>query len=360
MHRLFTRMRWQSRVYKSNTCAEFHLAWHRRSTCELGVNRVISHRQVGSQVTASTLKAFSIWVLAIICMDAAAAPTSGTQPSQSQLVFEQSILTRAIGIEAPDKLVGLLDTMPLGVVPRDAESSKTRSALWSLFFGGSLSALARALSPQPFIVFYNPIADIAVIQGCKVDPVTRIMLCTQACAMPAEVLSGESTGVNPRWLASSSPTEALQRIAGARMRAFTLANPESSPETSFWRRTYCSVENQSAAENRLISLAMSSGSFDVKGFRKGAGHYIAQALSKAAAQHGGAPKGTADEVIRVLEHLNEMKMSGAIAGSKGSWMIFLTEKKDGSHLAVFNISTSPAGALQIESAHLLSVAMQEH
>src|SRR6185312_4607525 len=117
---------------------------------------------------------------------------------QQQLVLEQSILTRAIGIEVPEKLSGLLDTMPSGVISRDARSRRTRSALWALFFSGSLSKLARASSPQPFIVFYNPIADIAIIQGCKIDPVTRIMLCTQACAMPAEILSGESPGLSPR------------------------------------------------------------------------------------------------------------------------------------------------------------------
>ena len=143
------------------------------------------------------------------------------------------------------------------------------------------------------------------------------------------------------------------------MRAFALANPESSPETAFWRRTYCSVEYQSVAENRLISLAMSSGRFDVKGFRKGAGHYIAQSLSKAGAPHSGVRPETADEVIRVLEHLNEMKMSGAIARKTGGWVVYLSEKQNGAHLAVFNISSSPDGALQIESARLLNIAVQE-
>src|ERR1017187_7165744 len=71
------------------------------------------------------------------------------QQNQSQLVLEQSVLTRAIGIEAPDKLVGLLDTMPSGVVPRDTKSTKTRSALWSLFFSGTMTKLARVPSPQP-------------------------------------------------------------------------------------------------------------------------------------------------------------------------------------------------------------------
>jgi len=283
----------------------------------------------------------------------------GTQ-SQATLVLEQSILTRAIGIEAPSKLVGLLDTMPSGVVPRDAKSAKTRSALWSLFFSGTMTKLARVPSPQPFIAFYNPIADVAVIEGCKVDPVTRVMLCTQACAVPGEVLSGESLESNPRWFISSDPIEAFQRIAGAQMRAFKAANPEASPETSFWRRTYCSADNQSAAENRLISLAMSSGKFEEKQFREAAGHYVAQAMRTAATQQSNSSRGMADDVITVLEHLKEMAMSGAIARANGGWLIFLTEKQNGSHIAIFNTSVGPDGVLKIDSIRLLNVSTKDH
>ena len=144
------------------------------------------------------------------------------------------------------------------------------------------------------------------------------------------------------------------------MRAFEQANPAMSPETSFWRRTYCSVENQSAAENRLISLAMSSGKFEEKRFREAAGHYVAHAMRTAATQQGGSAKGTQDSVLSVLEHLREMTMSGAIARAKGGWTIFLTEKQNGWHIAVFNLSADPDGALKIESARLLIISTIEH
>lgn len=279
------------------------------------------------------------------------------KPSQPQLVLEQSILTRAIGIEAPDKLAGLLDTMPSGVIPRDAKSGKTRAAIWSLFFSGSMTKLARVPSPQPFIAFYNPLADVAVIEGCKVDPVTRVMLCTQACAVPGEVLSAEPVASKPRWLVSSEALGTLQHIAATRMRAFGEAQPASSPETFFWRRTYCSPENQNAAEGRLISLVSASAKFDETKFREGAARYLAQALTDAAArQKSGAPPAKADGVITLLDHLSEMVMSGAIMRSPIGWKIFMSEKQNGWKLAVLDASAGSDGALKIDGARFVEIS----
>jgi hypothetical protein len=280
-------------------------------------------------------------------------PDKGARPSQPQLVLEQSILTRAIGIEAPDKLAGLLDTMPPGVVLRDAKSAKARAALWSLFFRGSMTKLARVPSPQPFILFYNPIADVAVIEGCKVDPVTRVMLCSQACAFPGEVLDGELVATSPSWRLSSDPFETLQRIASSRVRAFGTANPASSPETSFWRRSYCSAENQTASEKRLISLATISAKFDKKQFFEAMYHYLANSLRNTAAQHAGSTKPAPDSVVTLLTR--RYAMAGAVQQATGSWSIFFTEKQNGWHTAALTASAGPNGKLKLENARFLKL-----
>ena len=304
------------------------------------------------------------YVFSLLCYGALAlnpclgADVSNTRlhPSQPQIVLEQSILTRAIGIEAPSKLVGLLDTMPLGVVPRDTMSAKARAALWSLFFRGSMTKLARVPSPQPFIAFYNPIADVAVIEGCRVDPVTRVMLCAQACAIPGEIFEGESAELQPRWMGSSDPMSTMQRIAGARMHAFAAANPASSPETSFWRRSYCSAENQNTAEKRLIALANSTGRIDVKHFREAAYHYLAYAIRKAAAQQRASTKPAPDGMVMILTHLKEMTMSGAIQPRAGGLAIFLAEKRSGWHIAVLTASANPNGTMTLENARFLAIS----
>jgi hypothetical protein len=289
------------------------------------------------------------------------APSQGALPAQSEFVLEQSILTRALGIEEPEKLLGLLDTMPAGVVPRDTKWTKPRAALWSLFFSGSMTKLARLLSSQPLIAFYNPIVDVAVIEGCKVDAVTQVTRCAQACAVPGEVLAGEQASAKPpKWLLSIDPTGALVLNAGARMRAFGVAQPAASAESADWQRSFCSRENQSASEKRLIALAMSSGKFDDRRFRQAAGHYVAQAMRTTSKQQSGAAPGIADNVVTVLEHLKELRMSGAIAGAQGGWLVFLGEKRSGWHLAVLGVSSDSAGKLEIESAHLLAISTGEH
>jgi hypothetical protein len=280
------------------------------------------------------------------------------QPSPAQLVLRQSILTRAIAIEAPDKLTGLLDTMPSGVLPREAKSARTRAALWSLFFSGSMTKLARVPSPQPFIAFYNPFADVALIEGCKVDPLTRVMLCTQACAVPGELLTGDTVGLRPSWIGSSDPVKALQRTAGERMRAFGEAHPVASPETSFWRRTYCSSESQSTSEKRLISLANSTAQLDGKKFREAGYHYLATAIRKAAARQTEPGQSTPDGVVAVLTHLREASLGGALQARPGTWEVFLTEKQNGWHIAVLTANASPNGTWVLQSAEFLRIAVR--
>jgi len=273
-------------------------------------------------------------------------------------VLEQSILTRAIGIEAPDRLAKLIDTMPSGVISRDAKSAKTRSALWSLFFSGSMTKLARVASARPFIAFYNPIADIAVIQGCYVAPKTGVLQCTEACAVPGEAFSGESVQASPRWMVSRDPIQSLETIAGARMRAFAATNPASSSDPVSSHVSYCSSRTQRTSEDRLISLAATSQKFDERRFREAAGRYVAQAMGAVTSQRGGSNV-TADRVITVLEHLNEMTMSGAIVSANGGWILFLSEKQNGWRMAALNISSGPDGMLKIESAQLLRISTKE-
>jgi hypothetical protein len=285
--------------------------------------------------------------LLLLLTGACYAPLAYCQQNQSQLVLEQSILTRAIGIEAPSKLVGLLDTMPLGLVPRDKKSAKLRSDLWSLFFRGSMTKLARVPSPQPFILFYNPIADVAAIQGCKIDPVTRVMLCTQACAVPGEVLVGELPGSSPRWLVSSDPIVTLQRIAGARMRAFVDANPAGSPEVVYWRRNYCSSELQSASEKRLVALAAIVGKVDPRKILAASADYVRNSAEHQNARLSSNTGNKPDVVIDLLAHLKDLSVSGAASGPTGNWIIFWTPKHNGWHDAALFLATKPDGSMRI-------------
>lgn len=291
-----------------------------------------------------------------VCLAAIGAPGPGTVP-QSQLVLEQAVLTRALGIEAPNNLTGLLETMPAGSIARDNDSKKLRVALWSLFFSGSMTKLARVLSPQPFFVFYNPIADVALIQGCRVDPESRKMLCGQACAVPGEVLSSEAVGARPRWLISSDPVGTLEKLAESRMRTFAAANPANSPEVAFWRRTYCSPDNQSTSEKRIVALVQSAARFDQKHFVTAAGQYVIGALKASAqAQTAGKPKAKADDVVTVLEHLNELVLAGAIERANGGWIIFMSEKTNGWRAVAISAIAGPDGALTLDGARLLNIS----
>jgi hypothetical protein len=285
-----------------------------------------------------------------------AAVTTGRQQNQSRLVLEQSILTRAIGIEAPNRLVELLDTMPSGVVPRDATSAKTRAALWSLFFHGSMTKLARVPSPLPLIAFYNPIADVAVIQGCKVNPVSRAVSCPQACAVPGEVLSGEPPGLSPSWVISSEPIEAVQRITGGRMRAFAATNPAGSPEVVHWRDSYCSSEFQTTAERRLISLASMVGQIDPHKILAAGIDYVTTSAKIQAAKHSTNVPDKPDTVIDLLAHLKELSISGAATGPAGNWIIFWTPKHNGWHDAVLYLATKADGSMRILGGRAITLS----
>jgi hypothetical protein len=275
---------------------------------------------------------------------------------RSEFILDQSILTRAVGIERPSALMSLLDSMPPGLLPRDANSRKLRAAVWSLFFRGSMTKLARVPSRRPFIVFYNPIADVAVIEGCVVDPKTNRTSCQRACAIPGEILTKSPASSRPSWLLSRNPITALQAFAGARMRAIGLANPVASQKTVQWQRIFCSEKNQRSSEKRLISLAMSSRKFDARKFREAAGHYIAHAIRNASEPQ---LAGSKDDIVSVLAHLNELKMSAAIPVPQGGWLVFLTQKRSGWHMAVLGASSDGAGKMIIASARLLSISTKE-
>jgi hypothetical protein len=219
-----------------------------------------------------------------------------------------------------------------------------------------MTKLARVPSAQPLIVFYNPIADVAVLQGCKVDPVTRAMLCAQACAVPGEVLSGEAPGLSPRWVISSDPVEALQRITGARMREFAAANPAGSPEVVHWRHSYCSSEFQTASEKRLISLAAIVGRVDPRKILAAGVNYVTNSVKVQAAKRSANAPDEPDTVIDLLAHLKELSISGAATGPTGNWIIFWTPKHNGWHDAVLYLATKSDGSMRILGGRAITLS----
>jgi hypothetical protein len=289
-------------------------------------------------------------------------PLSPAVPFKSQPaeIIQKAVLTRALGIEGPKALASMLDTMPVGVLAHDQASSDKRWMLWSEFFKGSLTKLGNIDSRSPLIVFYNPMMDVAVFQGCEYPTGTAAPVCQRLCAAPGEVLEGTEAARIPGWLKQGDVLKALQVNTAIRMTAFERYHPSNSKDAQLWDKGLCSSKLQSIAELRLLETTTAITRLTVKRLTEAVARYV-RVTAKEARGHTvkGSKKREPDPVIELLAHLDTLSLSAAIPSSDHGWLVFLTPRHTGWILAVVVLEGAPNGQLTIRGARLLSLSSKQ-
>lgn len=296
---------------------------------------------------------------------AAVAPPPSSSPagpfqSQPAEIIQKAVLTRALGIEEPKALASMLDTMPVGVLAHDEASSDKRGMLWSEFFKGSLTKLGSIDSRSPLIVFYNPMMDVAVFQGCEYPTGTASPVCQRLCAAPGEVLEGTQATRTPGWLRQGDVLKTLQVNTAIRMTAFERDHPSHSETNEHWDKGLCSSKLQSIAELRLLETTTAITQLNVKRLTEAVARYVRVTAKEA---HGHTVKGSKrrvpDPVMELLAHLDTLSLSAAIPSSDHGWLVFLTPRHTGWKLAVVVLDGASNGQLTIRGARLLSLSSKQ-
>ena len=276
--------------------------------------------------------------------------TAPTSPDPRKALIDAAT-TRALGIESPAAIRLQLDAMPVGVLDRNPDAQQYRETLWSLFFKGSLLKLGDLASERPLALLYNPLLDIALVQGCEVAANGQPVKCDTLCALPGEALAGGAvTPAGPDWLVADDPLLQLQQLTSTRVRSFEQAHPPDGANAAPWREDYCKEKLQTAAELRLIAGAGALSGLDSTAFQVAIADYIQKAASKA----GQSDSANDDVVLQLLLNASELSLAGAVPLGDQGWLVFLMPNRNGWRQAVLQLSKAPDGRLAIEGAHLMS------
>jgi hypothetical protein len=280
-----------------------------------------------------------------------------TVPPKSDISYPRAFLrqvvtTRALAIESPASIAIQLDTMPTGNFNRARELAAYRQTRWSLFFKGTLVKLGRTASTEPLAVFYNPILDVAVIEGCGASNPGSSSTCQSLCAIPGETLSSDPIkSAVPSWLSATDPLQELSRIAGARMLAFEKAHPPNATDTVRWETSYCSRQLQSAAEARIARANANLADLDVGSLSDSISEYLKHAQAFGA--HNAAAN---DIVLPFLMRLPYLSLSGAVETGDQGRIVFLTPKHTGWRQAALILQSDAKGKLTILGVRLLKIS----
>jgi hypothetical protein len=273
---------------------------------------------------------------------------------QPGVVLQNAVLTRALGIESPRAITPQLDAMPKGVITRDQSTLPQRLTIWSFFLKGTLIKLGRLNSPNPVIVFYNPLVDVALVQGCHYD--RAVIKCDQACALPGESMDNLKAARVPAWLLEKLPMDAFERTAGIRMAVFERDQPADATVSDDWRSKYCSEHLQSEAELRILDAYTLLSGLDRPALTAAIAGYVRQHLPMLAKSQVRAPKRRLDPTLTVLTHLGDFSLSGFLSPTDRTSLVFLTPKKTGWHQAVLKVWKQPTGALEIRGIRVLQLS----
>lgn len=269
--------------------------------------------------------------------------------------IKRAVLIRALGIEAPDRILSVLDRMPAGVLPRDAKSVKARLALWSLFFKGTMTELGRLSSPDPLILYYNPIDDVGLLLGCRYSPKTGKPSCEEACAFPGEAMQGAQPFQMPPWLLETQPFAAFLRNGDLRLATFVHAEPPKGKFSTAWPKTYCAPQLQAAAEARLLASAHAMAHLNA--------HQLQAAVVRYLKAHGvrnshgdSAPKrnSSVGRTVGLMLNLADYSLSAGLPLPHQKWVVFLTPRVNGWGDAALLLDQNRSGSLSVRGTRFFA------
>lgn len=268
--------------------------------------------------------------------------------------------TRALGVEAPAALASALDAMPPSSISRGPEDRAQRLSGWQMFFRGSLLKLGRLSSATPLALHYNPILDVALVQGCDHRVGTDVVEgCQKMCAVPGEVLSDANVlDIGPEWLSQSNPMEGLAVSARTRVDAFEVAHPADSGDLPGWQEQFCRPDWQEIAEQRVLHGLIALHNVDVVGL----GGAIARYADERGTADPPAPSGVRETRLDyLLSNLSSFVPTGAVELPGERQLIFFTPRTTGWYaVAVLTGAkvTTPEAGRQLLDATTISFARE--
>jgi hypothetical protein len=318
----------------------------------------MSNRILIALLTVSTLLGGGVatrFLLVHPSLAAASAVASHNQPivaakatAWNRRLVAQSVLTRTLAIEDPMTISRQADSMPEGLLARDPSTRLQRGTLWSFFFKGTLTKLVLANSPEPLILYYNPILDAAVVEGCH--QTGQSFVCDELCAFPGEAIEGVKPSRMPSWYAAPSPLEALRRLAAQRLTSMAAVQ---SGTVATWKQRLCSRDHQSAAETRLLDSFINVTHLDLRGLANAITVYLVdQARADRAAAQVTSRR---DPAARILANLETLSISGALPLGKNAWVVFLTPKRTGWLQSAVLFKETAAGRMKVQSAAVFDI-----
>lgn len=271
--------------------------------------------------------------------------------SDVRVTLREAVTTRALAVEAVGVIEPLLQSMPIGVMARDPVSLHRRQLAWSVFFRGTLLKLGQMQSTTPLALHYNPLLDVAVIQGCNLGR-GGLTQCTKLCAFPGETLAGTTPASVPSWFAGtdSDPLKRMSDLAASRVRSFARNYPVDSTNAVPWRKKYCSSALQSIAELRIAQGLLSMSKLQPERLGSGVRDYL-----RSSSGTGANPRKSQDaELHGLLENLSALSLSGAVALTDHGWLLFFTPKTTGWRQVALLVRPASKGNLRLESARIVS------
>jgi hypothetical protein len=259
---------------------------------------------------------------------------------------------RGLGSEAPFLIQRQLQSMPVAVFQRDAGSQPHALLAWSLLFKGSMIRLEGLKTPTPQIAYYNPIADVLVMTGCRYSAADTKPQCLHMCAMPGEVLNKEGIARAPAWLTARDPLEAMLKTTAKRISTLDSMFGGVFPPSGI----QCGAENQAASELRLVDVSAGVANVDVSRFSKAVAAYLARVDARMRSRNATDKKAiSTDRTLRVLSHLDQLSLSGAVSAGEQARILFFTPKRTGWGQVAMVFSLSKAKDWTLNNVRFLTM-----
>ena len=248
--------------------------------------------------------------------------------------------SRALGIEAPAALAMALDSIPAAAIDNRRGNREHRLRAWQLFFQGSLLKAGRLSSTTPLAIHYNPVLDVALIQGCGTgaNPPRASGCRQQFCALPGEALSGTRVkGLGPEWLSEPQPLEALVAVSRSRISGFEAAHPADARGPTEWRDAYCNPKWQEMAELRVIQGLVAVPAIQPGALGGAVARYVGERRTAGPRTDSGARR-----LDFLLANLSAFSLSGAVELPGDRHLLILTPRVNGWY-ALALLMGAPAG-----------------
>jgi hypothetical protein len=279
------------------------------------------------------------------------------RPSLPRGADPRAVLTtatyiRALGSEAPFLIQRQLRSMPVAVFQRDPAAQHNALLAWSLLFRGSMIRLGKLNTATPQIAYYNPIADVFVILGCHYSATDGRPECLRMCVTTGEAVSDEAAVRAPVWLSARDPLDTMIKTTAKR-----ISNLDSIFGSTFFAvGNKCSAENQAASELRLVDVSEGVSKVEVSRFSKAVAVYMAAVDASIRSRNSAGMQAIQnDHTLKVLTHLDQLSLSGAVSAGERARILFFTPKRSGWGQIAMAFSVSKANVWTLRTVRFLTM-----